>query len=128
MIPVGLWPTGERESMTNEVIILQKRFEMMEAGTLGTTGRYITMENENGEKQQVPEPEEIHTFSAWKELGFSVKKGEKAAAKVLIWKYTVKKAQTAEEQDKETMFMKMASFFTPEQVEPIREEARHESA
>lgn len=114
--------------MTNETIILQKRFEMMEAGTLGTTGRYITMEDENGGKRQVPEPEEIHTFSAWKELGFSVKKGEKAAAKVLIWKHTVKKAQTEEEQDKEKMFMKMASFFTPEQVEPIREGERNASA
>ena len=128
MDPVGLRPTGERKSMTNEVIILQKRFEMMEAGLLGTTGRYITMENENGEKRQVLEPEEIHTFTAWKELGFSVKKGEIAAAKVMIWKYTVKKAQTEEEQDKEKMFMKLASFFTPEQVEPIRGEARNESA
>lgn len=114
--------------MTNEVIILQKRFEMMEAGILGTTGRYITVENENGEKRKVLEPEEIHTFSAWKELGYSVKKGEKAAAKVLIWKHTVKKAQTAEEADKEKMFMKLASFFTPKQVEPIREGEQHASA
>ena len=40
----------------------------------------------------------------------------------------MKKAQTEEEQDKEKMFMKMASFFTPERVEPIREGEKNASA
>ena len=71
--------------------------------------------------------EEIHTFERWKALGYSVKKGEKSDIKFAIWKYAGKKI-VDEETGKETeenphCFMKMASFFTENQVEKIKARA-----
>lgn len=61
------------------------------------------------------EDEELHTFKKWQQLGYSVKKGEKAIAKFPIWKHTVK---ATEEGDEEThMFMKMSCWFSTSQVE-----------
>ena len=43
---------------------------------------------------------EYHTFNAWKAKGYSVCKGERAAFKANIWKYTEKKTEmTAEQAD-----------------------------
>lgn len=97
----------------------------MEAGTIGTTGNYLEIEGEDGEKKRIPEPEEIHTFLLWKDLGFSIKRGQKSTIKIRIWKHAVKKAKEGEETDTERMFMKTASFFTWAQVEPSREEKGH---
>lgn len=97
----------------------------MEAGTIGTTGNYLEIEVEDGEKKRIPEPEEIHTFLVWKDLGFSIKRGQKSTIKIRIWKHAVKKAKEGEETDTERMFMKTASFFTWAQVEPSREEKGH---
>lgn len=102
--------------MTNEQIILQARFQLMEVGQIGTTGKIIFLENEKGEKQKLMEPEEIHTFSGWKALGYSVKKGEHAIAKFPIWKHAVKKAETEEGECTEKMFKTQAFFFSMEQV------------
>ena len=66
--------------------------------------------------------EELHTFAAWKSLGYQVKKGEKSAHKLAIWKRTVKQIKNEEtgSQDEETnMFMRTASFFLASQVEKI---------
>ena len=61
------------------------------------------------------EDEELHTFKKWQQLGYSIKKGEKAIAKFPIWKHTVK---ATEEGDEEAhMFMKMSCFFSTSQVE-----------
>ena len=65
----------------------------MEAGTIGTTGNYLEIEGEDGEKKRIPEPEEIHTFLLWKDLGFSIKRGQKSTIKIRIWKHAVKKAK-----------------------------------
>lgn len=72
--------------------------------------------------------EEIHTFERWKALGFSVKKGEKAKAKFPIWKYGEKSVETEkngkkEEKKRSYCFLKMSSFFTENQVEPIKPKA-----
>lgn len=106
--------------MTNEQIILDARLVLMEEGKIGTTGRYMEVENEEGERKRIPEPEEIHTFAIWKSLGFSIKKGEHAIAKLLIWKNTVKKEKDSEEET-EKMIRKQAFFFSPSQVEPRKE-------
>lgn len=67
----------------------------------------------------ISESEEIHTFAKWRELGYSVKKGEKAITKLTIWKHTSK--VNAETQEEETaMFMKTAAFFSTKQVEKIQ--------
>ena len=79
-------------------------------------------------------PEVIHTFNGWKELGYSVKKGEKSSIKFPIWKHTVKFLNTntgSAELDKMNqqindqggqvnMFMKMSAWFTAAQVEPFK--------
>lgn len=104
--------------MTNEMIIFNERLNLMKAGKLGTTGRFLIVEDEKG-KRQIREPEEIHTFQKWKELGFSVRKGEHAITKIMIWKYKEEAKEKNEDEDKEEKiaFMKQAFFFSPEQVE-----------
>jgi len=109
--------------MTNEQIIFQNSLQLMDDGIIGTTGRFITVENEQGEKIEMQEPEPIHTYQAWKCLGYQVKRGQKAKASFLIWKHTVKKAKQEQDEDEEKMFMTKAFFFTYDQVEPIQEKA-----
>lgn len=65
--------------------------------------------------------EELHTFQRWKELGFSVKKGEKARHRITIWKgfeRTRKNEETGEEETAGGVTMKTACFFLASQVEP----------
>lgn len=38
--------------------------------------------------------ENVHTFQAWKRLGYSVKKGQHAALACSLWKYTDKPGRT----------------------------------
>ena len=112
--------------MTNVEIIRQKSMELMKEGVIGTTGRMIQVSivDENGEEKTitVPEPEAIHTYATWKELGYQVQKGQKAVAQFTIWKYVTKKAENENEQDENKMFMKKASWFKASQVEPINEQ------
>lgn len=110
--------------MTNEQIIFQNSLQLMDDGIIGTTGRTITVENEQGEKFEMQEPEPIHTYQAWKCLGYQVKRGQKAKASFLIWKHTVKKAKEQQDEDEEKMFMTKAFFFTFDQVEPIEQGAK----
>jgi antirestriction protein ArdC len=66
--------------------------------------------------------EEIHTYAHWKELGYQVKKGEKAVAKFQVWKPSKRKPVEGEPERAEArprMFRKMASFFSTAQVDPI---------
>ena len=67
----------------------------------------------------IPEPEMIHTFQHWKSLGFKVKKGEHAVARIEIWKHASKTEtdENGEEIDKSRMFRKVACFFSMSQVE-----------
>lgn len=72
---------------------------------------------------QISEDEEIHTYARWKSLGYQVKKGQKAIAQFPIWKYTSKKkAEEVSEEEAQARgycFMKLSSFFSTKQVEPI---------
>lgn len=61
--------------MTNEAIIFDARLKLMRDGKIGSTGRTIVIEDSEGNKTQMPEPEEIHTYTAWQKLGFQVKRG-----------------------------------------------------
>lgn len=115
--------------MTNAMIILNESVRLMEQGIIGTTGRTITVEDAQGNKKDLQEPEPLHTYAKWKELGYQVKKGEKAKAKFTIWKYKAGKVEMevtydngkkgVEEVDNSKMFMKISSFFTQNQVERI---------
>lgn len=67
---------------------------------------------------------EIHSFRKWLELGFHVKKGEKA---LLLWgeprKALKQEQQEAGEKD-EFKFFPLAYVFSQKQVEPMKQLAR----
>jgi len=118
--------------MTNAQTIFNESVRLMKDGIIGTTGNKITITYEkDGQNitEVIDEPEPIHTFAAWKSLGFKVKKGEKSIAKIDIWKCTIKpesmtsKDEHGEEvtitEDTKNMFRKTAYFFKLTQVEPI---------
>ena len=97
--------------MTNAQIIAQESEQLVKEGKL----KMVQIGND-----LIPEP--IHTFQAWKSMGYAVKKGEKSEIKFAIWKYTSKKytdEKTNEEKEKSSMFLKTASFFRFDQVEKI---------
>lgn len=108
--------------MTNAMIILHESLRLMEQGILKGSGEYAEIENADGTKETIELPEAIHTFNGWKERGYSVKKGEKSKIKFTIWKCSAKKAtdENGEESEKTSMFMKLAAFFTKDQVELVR--------
>lgn len=109
--------------MTNVEIINTKAMELMKAGVIGTTGKMMLAKfvDENGDEveKEIPEPEAIHTYAMWKQLGYQVQKGEKAVARFAIWKYVTNKNEDDEEEPK--MFMKNAAWFKASQVAPIKE-------
>lgn len=113
--------------MTNQQIIFNAEQELAEQGKIQYTGRTFEMETTDGKKVTVKETEEIHTYNTWKELGYQVVKGQKAVAKITIWKHSKAKVETVPMQDgKEVeyidhgkMFMKTAAFFSRGQVEAI---------
>lgn len=111
--------------MTNAMIIFWQSVELMNAGTIGTTGRILHIERPDGSTDEIQEPEPIHTFACWKGLGFSVKKGEKAIARFPIWKGSEKvlKDDDGNELDEKElkMFRKEACFFSASQVEPTED-------
>lgn len=107
--------------MTNAMIILLESVKLMEAGILKSTGEKF--KTDDGKEFELPEP--IHTYQAWKSIGYRVKKGEKAIAQFPIWKYTKKKDKDMSEeeaQDNGFCFMKTASWFKYSQVEKIETE------
>lgn len=103
--------------MTNEAIIFGARLKLMKDGKIGSTGRTIVVEDGEGNKTQMLETKDIHTYTAWQKLGFQVKRGQKAIDKFQIWKHIVKKAEKEDEEDTENMFMVTSSFFSQSQVE-----------
>jgi hypothetical protein len=107
--------------MTNAQIIFNEAVELMKDGKIGTTGKQFEVEDENGNKMMLDEPEDIHTFKAWKKLGYCVKKGEKAVAQFYIWKCVSKKVENSEgmTEEQKRMFMKKASFFSASQVQAM---------
>lgn len=116
--------------MTNAEIIEKAAQELMEAGIIKGSGEFLPaiIVNEDGTETEttIELPEAIHTFAAWKELGYSVKKGEHAKASFPIWKYkagkeAVEATDTTEAQEATPshMFMTKAFFFTFDQVQPI---------
>ena len=103
-------------SLEDWEVYRSKFIPLMEEGILQGTGNYITVENEDGEKIEMEEPEEIHTYQGWKFLNRQVKRGEKSVATIQIWKHTVKKPKEKDEQEQERMFMTNAFFFTEVQT------------
>lgn len=114
--------------MTNAMIIMNESIRLMNDGILKGTGRFIEIEDQNGNKQKLELPETIHTYNTWKQIGRQVKRGEKCKARFHIWKQSKGRTITDEETGKETeqpgrMFLKEAFFFTIDQTEPITAKA-----
>lgn len=104
-------------AMTNGEIILRESLELMKQGVLKPTGRVFIQELEDGTKIEIQEPEPIHTYNGWKELGYQVKKGEHAVASFPIWKYTTKKDEETGEETQGRCWQRKAFWFTFDQVE-----------
>ena len=107
--------------MTNEQIIMNERFHLMEKGIIKGTGKFIKalIVNSEGiaEEMDIEIPEEIHTYAHWRELGYQVQKGQKAIAKFGVWKYTEREKEDGKKEKQ--MFIKHSAFFAPSQVEVI---------
>ena len=108
--------------MTNAQIIFNASIELMENGIIKGTGRIFEYEDENGEKKHLEEPEPLHTYAKWQELGRQVRKGEKAKAGITIWKQGKSRNKRDKDGNEEevqgNMFLKKAFFFTFDQTEP----------
>ena len=63
--------------MTNEQIIYNQQLELLKRGVIGTTGRIIHGQDEQGNKVEIEEPEPIHTYVGWRAHGYQVKKDKK---------------------------------------------------
>lgn len=111
--------------MTNAQIIMNESINLLEAGIIKGTGRMleavIVDKDGNETKKLVEEPEAIHTYAVWQQLGYQVKRGQKAIASFTIWKCVAGKNndEGSDEQPENKMFMKKAHFFTMDQVEKI---------
>ncbi len=109
--------------MTNSAIILEHKLLLYKEGKLKGTGRMLCYTDNEGMEHEMPEIEDIHTYARWKELGFVVRRGEKAIAKFPIWKYTSRTIETDDGDEKEnaSMWMKNSAFFSASQVDPLDE-------
>lgn len=112
--------------MTNASIILNESIRLMNEGVLTGTGRFVEVENEDGQTEQLELPEEIHTFNAWKQRGYIVRKGEHSIASFPIWKYIGGKRKESDEpqegdeaESSGYCRMKLSHFFTAAQVQPL---------
>lgn len=106
-------------AITNAQIIMNESIRLMEEGVLKPTGRVFVQELPDGSKVELPEPEPIHTYNGWKDIGYQVKKGEHAKAQFPIWKYAGKKDEETGEEENGHCFMKKAFWFTADQVEKV---------
>lgn len=104
--------------MTNADIIFHAGQQLAKEGKIGYTGKVFEAVDAAGTKIQVKETEAIHTFATWKQMGFMVQKGQKAIARITIWKYAGKVNEETGE-DEGRMFLKTAAFFSRSQVEAL---------
>ena len=104
-------------AMTNEQIILQESLTLLKQGVLKPTGRVFVQEMPDGSTLELPEPEPIHTYNGWKELGYQVKKGEHAKAQFPNWKYKGQKDEETGEETGDKCYQRKAFWFTFDQVE-----------
>ena len=108
--------------MTKAEIILNNSVFLMEQGVLKETDQRIQFKDEDGKVREVALPEPIHTYAAWKKLGFQVKRGEHAVAKFPVWKFVAGKKKEEELEEGQELksgrcYMRVAFFFTADQVE-----------
>ena len=106
-------------AITNVQIIFNESLKLVQQGILKSTGKTIVLEMQDGSKKELPEPEPIHTYNGWKELGYQVKKGEHAKAQFPIWKYKGQKNEETGEEENGKCYQRKAFWFTFDQVEKV---------
>lgn len=106
--------------MTNEQIITAERIEAMKQGIIGGTGKTVYLLDGT----EIDEPEEMHTFQGWKQLGYKVRKGEHAKVTTKLWKaknsktkYTSIKTGEEKEMDITDFYLCKSFLFSQSQVE-----------
>ena len=109
-------------AITNAQILFNEGQRLLGEGILKPTGRIMRYQMPTGEIIEAPEPEPFHTFQAWKSIGYKVRKGEHAIARIWIWKYT--RGKMPEDCDPEMepaghCIWKEACFFSASQVEKM---------
>lgn len=111
--------------MTNNEIIFRESIRLLEAGRIKGTGRTYTYTTETGESITIEEPEQLHTYAAWKQLGRQVRRGEHGF-EIHIWKHCTQKGDTPENEEgtKSRMIWKKAFFFTMGQTEPATKKGK----
>jgi len=113
--------------MTNAQIIFNASVQLMNDGVIKGTGRVFEFTDDAGNVQTLEEPEALHTYATWQELGRQVKRGEKCRAKIQIWKYCAgkktdeSKTEIEADADGGKCIMKTAFFFTFDQTEAMTE-------
>lgn len=111
--------------MTNAMIIEMEKIRLLTEGVLHYTGRTVEVYNVAlARVEEGAEIQPIHTYQGWRARGYQVRKGQKAVAQFPIWKYTKGKTKDMDEEEAQQRgycFMKNASWFTDEQVDPIVE-------
>ena len=109
-------------AMSNVEIIERAKKELFRQGGLKGTGRMLEAMDREGNPVMVPEIEQIHTFNGWKELGYKVKKGEHSKIRFSIWKFSSKEIEKEDgkKENKTSMFLKNACWFTRDQVELMK--------
>lgn len=106
--------------MTNAQIIFNESQKLAKAGVIKYTGKEFKATDDDGNEVIIKETEPIHTYNAWKALGFQVQKGQKAVAQFPVWKYRAGKHDDETDTDEPSkMFLKKSSFFTAAQVAVI---------
>ena len=106
-------------AMTNVEIILRESLDLMKQGILKPSGRMLVQEMPDGTKIEIPEPEPIHTYNGWKDLGYQVKKGQHAKAQFMIWKWNGQKNEETGEEEGGSCYQRKAFWFTFDQVEKV---------
>lgn len=109
--------------MTNAEIVFLNSLDLMEIGVLKGNGIMFGYKGTDGQMHTLEMPEDIYTFGAWKKMGFAVRKGEHAKACFPVWKYIKDAGEAADDEDGDSdgkCYMKMAYFFTADQVEPLK--------
>lgn len=105
--------------MTNENIIYNAAvnsglFSASEAQAIVASGRRLP----------------LHTYSEWRRMGYQVKRGERAALSVVLWKYCSKTVEVdGQEQETGDCHRTTAHLFTAAQVEkaePVKVKSREE--
>lgn len=108
-------------AITNAMIVFNAQQRLLADGKIKPTGRMMEFETPEGEVLMVPETEDIHTYEHWKQIGYQVRKGEKAVDAFQIWRYSKKAKGMSEDEAQEEgfCFMKTAFWFSASQVDPI---------